>query len=211
MPTEASEILHRILIERGLTVASAESLTVGNVASHLGDISGSSAYFQGGVVAYNIDHKVGLLHVNRTAAEACNCVSEQTAREMAHGVANLFGANIGIATTGYAEPCPEEGVEAPYAWVAVVLLHRHPEKCDYEFTRRVIPDLSPMPANWDPGDPKQVETHKADRRVEVQEDVAYQAIEFLVECLEPGALEGDEVSGGDEDERRRWPTGDHGP
>jgi|GEM_PF-5496915 len=191
--TQAARVLHRILIERGLTVACAESLTVGGVASHLGEYSGSSAYFQGGVVAYNIDAKVALLHVDRKNAEACNCVSEQTAREMAHGVANLFGAHIGIATTGYAERCPEQGIDAPYAWVAIVLLHRELEKCDYEFTRKVIPDLSPLPVNWNAEE--QAAEIKQVRRIEVQEEVAYEAIELLVEALEPGALEADEMRG----------------
>ena len=53
MSTEAADALHKILLERGLTIACAESLTVGGVARHLGECSGSSAYFQGGVIAYS--------------------------------------------------------------------------------------------------------------------------------------------------------------
>jgi nicotinamide-nucleotide amidase len=48
-----------------------------------------------------------------------NSVSAEVAEQMARGVCTLFGADIGLGTTGYAEPSPENGVEDPFAWWAV--------------------------------------------------------------------------------------------
>lgn len=110
---------HDWMLKQGWTVATAESVTVGKVASKCAQESGSSAYFKGGVVAYNLDMKMKLLGVLRKTAEPCNCVSEQMAQEMALGVTNLFDSDIGIATTGYAEAYPEAGITEPYAWMAI--------------------------------------------------------------------------------------------
>lgn len=100
-------------------VAAAESLTVGRVQAELGRWSGSSGYFAGGVTAYEIAAKVKLLGVDAAHAAAVNAVSARVAEEMARGAAKLFGCEIGVATTGYAEPDPARGVAEPFAWVAV--------------------------------------------------------------------------------------------
>jgi len=102
-----------------LRLAVAESLTGGNVQARVTAESGASTYFVGGVTAYTIDQKVALLGVKRKAAEACDCVSAEIARQMAHGVCRLMGANISVATTGYAEPDPAKGMHAPKAHWAV--------------------------------------------------------------------------------------------
>ena len=102
-----------------MTVAAAESLTVGRVQAELGRWSGSSGYFAGGVTAYEIAAKVKLLGVDAGHAGAVNAVSARVAEEMARGAASLFGCEIGVATTGYAEPDASRGVAEPLAWVAV--------------------------------------------------------------------------------------------
>lgn len=111
--------LHARLLGLGLKVAAAESLTVGRVQAELGRRSGASGYFAGGVTAYEIAAKAGLLGVDAAHAAEVNAVSERVACEMARGAMKLFGARIGVATTGYAEPDPARGVDAPFAWVAV--------------------------------------------------------------------------------------------
>lgn len=78
-------------------------MTGERVAALLTSVSGSSASFVRGIVAYNIDQKVTLLGVSRDVAEPVNCVSRNAARQMADGVRGRTGATIGIATTGYAE------------------------------------------------------------------------------------------------------------
>lgn len=110
---------HDWMLEQHLTLAVAESVTVGRLASLCALHSGASAYFRGGVVAYSLEEKVKLLGVDAVTAKACNCVSSETALQMAEGVVALFGTDIGIATTGYAEPYPAEGIMNPFAWVAV--------------------------------------------------------------------------------------------
>ena len=113
--------LKQKLVESGKTIAVAESLTGGHLQATITSVSGASDYFLGGVTAYNIDQKVKLLGVDRQHAAEVNCVSQQVAIQMAAGVRNLFGSDIGLATTGYAEPWPEGGVKTPFAFIAIDL------------------------------------------------------------------------------------------
>lgn len=119
MPTDFAETLHEQMLANEMTIATAESCTVGRIMSHVGSCSGSSVYFKGGICAYDPDAKVMLLGVDAEHASEANCVSEQVAREMAEGVRDRFGADIGVATTGYAEPWPGGGVSRPMVWIAV--------------------------------------------------------------------------------------------
>src|SRR5688572_5086437 len=102
-----------------LTVAVAESLTSGHLQARVGAISGASTFFLGGITAYSLEQKVKHLGVARVAARRVNSVAAQVAAEMASGVCALFGSDLGIATTGYAEPSPADGVSDPFAWWAV--------------------------------------------------------------------------------------------
>ena len=86
------------------TLAVAESLTCGRVQARIGLISGASEFFLGGLTAYSLDQKVRHLGVVRATAVADNCVSAAVAEQMARGVCALFGSELGVATTGYAEP-----------------------------------------------------------------------------------------------------------
>ena len=101
----------------GRSIAVAESLTAGNLQALIASVSGASRYFLGGITAYNIDQKVALLGVERAVAAPVNCVSEAVARQVAAGVRRATGADVGIATTGYAEAWG--AVVTPLAWVAV--------------------------------------------------------------------------------------------
>lgn len=85
------------------TLSVAESLTGGLLSNAFVKVSGASKYFQGSITCYNITQKVKHLGVDEENAKACNCVSAQTAREMAVGCCKLFDSDIAIATTGYAE------------------------------------------------------------------------------------------------------------
>jgi nicotinamide-nucleotide amidase len=115
----ATEIKRLMLRAPKLSLAVAESLTAGNVQARVASVSGSSEYFRGGVTAYTIDQKVKLLGVDRGAAKKVNCVSAEIAEQMARGACALFDADVAVATTGYAEPSPGNGVAAPFAWWAV--------------------------------------------------------------------------------------------
>lgn len=130
--------LKSLLIDQNLSIAVAESLTAGNLQAAISSVSGSSEYFSGGVTVYNIDQKVNLLGVNRKHAASVNCVSEQVAAEMAQGVRKMFGSDIGIATTGYAEPWAPGGIETPFAWTAFGIKGKtHTEKIEPTISGRV--------------------------------------------------------------------------
>lgn len=119
MSATAAELKALMLREPKLTLAVAESLTAGHVQARVAAVSGASNFFLGGVTAYTLEQKVKLLGVKRAAAKKVNCVSAAVAEAMACGVCGLFGADVGVATTGYAEPSAAEGVTEPYAWWAV--------------------------------------------------------------------------------------------
>jgi nicotinamide-nucleotide amidase len=94
----------RLLLDAGLTLAVAESLTGGMVASRLVDVVGASTWFKGGVVAYDSQVKFDVLDVPEGPV-----VSGRAAEHMAEGVADLLGADVGLATTGVAGPDDQEG------------------------------------------------------------------------------------------------------
>jgi len=98
------EELGQKLREKGKTIAIAESMTGGLVASLITDVPGSSAYFVGGVVAYSNELKTKLLAVQQSTLETFGAVSEQTAAEMAKGIRKLTGADVGASLTGIAGP-----------------------------------------------------------------------------------------------------------
>ena len=122
MPAAIDELKALLSASPRLTLAVAESLTCGQVQARIGAISGASTFFQGGVTAYTLEHKVGLLGVDRATAVASDCVSEPVARQMARGACLLFGSDLALATTGYAERPPAGGGSGPFAWWA--LAHR---------------------------------------------------------------------------------------
>ncbi|HEC81854.1 MAG TPA: CinA family protein [Thermoplasmatales archaeon] len=93
-----------MLKEKGFTVATAESCTGGLVAHTLTNVSGSSAYFDSGVVSYSNRAKMELLGVSSEVLEKHGAVSEETARAMAEGVRLKSGVDVGVSTTGIAGP-----------------------------------------------------------------------------------------------------------
>lgn len=115
----ALELKRLLLAEPRLTLAVAESLTCGRVQARIGEASGASNYFRGGITTYTLAEKVRHLGVDRRTAQRVNSVSADIATQMARGVCALFGSDLGVATTGYAEPSPADGVAEPFAWWAI--------------------------------------------------------------------------------------------
>ncbi len=107
------------LVNKGYRISVAESLSSGNIQSRIGSIPGATQFFEGGVTVYSLEQKVKLLNVDKIHAEVVDSVSERVAREMALGVCELFNTQIGISTTGYAEPSEEMGVEQPFAFFSI--------------------------------------------------------------------------------------------
>lgn len=102
--TLLEDLVGQMLVERGETLALAESCSGGLIASRITDVAGSSAYFHGAVIAYSNAVKVAQLGVKSDTLERYGAVSEATAREMAEGVKALFGVDWGVSTTGISGP-----------------------------------------------------------------------------------------------------------
>lgn len=112
--------LGRMLQERSMTVAVAESCTGGLVGHQITNVPGSSDYFLGGVIAYSYETKERILGVRHGTLYDYGAVSRETAIEMAHGARRLIGADLGVAVTGIAGPgggTPDKPVGL--TWVAV--------------------------------------------------------------------------------------------
>ena len=106
------------LTVRGLTIATAESLTGGGLVARLVDGPGASHVVRGGACTYAVDTKASVLGVSESQLAATGPVDEQVARQMARGARSLFGADIGLSTTGVAGPGPADGFEAGTVHIA---------------------------------------------------------------------------------------------
>jgi PncC family amidohydrolase len=103
-PDQLTARLQDLAIARGLSVATAESCTGGNVAHRITARAGSSGYFLGGVVSYANEVKHRVLGVPEAVLENPGAVSEPCARAMAEGSRALLGADVAVSTTGVAGP-----------------------------------------------------------------------------------------------------------
>lgn len=118
-PLEAQ--VGKLLLEHKLTVACAESCTGGLVMHRLTNIAGSSAYFQGGTVAYSNQIKHSVLGIQENTLNVFGAVSEQVAAAMARGARATYGADVAISVTGIAGPdggTPEKPVGLTYIAIA---------------------------------------------------------------------------------------------
>jgi nicotinamide-nucleotide amidase len=102
-------VVGRLLRERGLGLATAESLTGGLLGGRVTGIAGASDYYLGGVVAYATDAKAAQLGVDPDLLAADGPVSERVAAAMAAGARSAFGADLGLAATGVAGPTEQSG------------------------------------------------------------------------------------------------------
>jgi nicotinamide-nucleotide amidase len=101
---DMAEVISRMMKNRGLTLAVAESCTGGGVVKRIVNIPGASDFLLGSAVVYSNQSKVKLLSVSEETLKETGAVSPQTAEEMARGARELYGADIAISTTGIAGP-----------------------------------------------------------------------------------------------------------
>jgi nicotinamide-nucleotide amidase len=143
------------LTQRGLTLAIAESLTGGELSAELTSTPGASRVVRGSVTAYATDIKHSVLGVDAHLLSTHGAVDSEVAAQMARGVAELFGADIGISTTGVAGPDSQDG--HPVGTVFIACFH------EAEVTTRAL--------------------HLSGNRAEIREATVERAVHLLSEIL----------------------------
>jgi nicotinamide-nucleotide amidase len=112
--TDHVERIADLAVERGVTVATSESLTCGTVSKTLGAGPNAADWFRGGIVAYQETVKFDVLGVPEGPV-----VTAQCAEQMAEGARSLLGADIVVSATGVGGPDPSEGKPAGTVFLAL--------------------------------------------------------------------------------------------
>jgi nicotinamide-nucleotide amidase len=123
--------VHDLLLARGETVVTAESLTGGLLAARLSELPGSSAILRGGIVAYSSELKQELLGVDGMTLRLAGSVTADVATAMASGARERLGATYALALTGVAGPEPWDGKPVGTVFIALA----HPGGCEVRETR----------------------------------------------------------------------------
>lgn len=147
------------LAAAGHTVAVAESLTGGRLATALADAPGSGPVFLGGVTAYDTAMKTRLLNVDAALLAEEGAVHPEVAAQMARGVRDITGASYALATTGVAGPAPQDGRPVGTVHIAVA-------------SARTTVTAEPRPAS--------------DEREDIQHETVLAALRLLHDLLRPG-------------------------
>ena len=140
-------VVGRLLADRGLTLACAESLTGGGLGERITGVPGASTYFLGSAVAYALEAKRSILHVSAETLDGPGPVSRECAAEMAAGARQLFGADVAVALTGAAGPQAHGGAEPGQVWIALdarEVEHQHGFR--WPFDRELIRRFAEMAA-----------------------------------------------------------------
>ncbi len=119
-----AEAIGKLLTEKHLTISTAESCTGGWIANQITNVSGSSQYFELGVVTYSNRSKSELLGIPKELIEQHGAVSKEVAEAMALGVRTKTGTDIGLSTTGIAGPMGETP-EKPVGLVYIGYSDKH--------------------------------------------------------------------------------------
>ena len=98
------QVLVNLLLDKNITIGTVEACTGGMIARRLVSCSGVSQVFLEGAVTYSNEAKMRTVNVKKETLDRYGAVSEETAREMAEGIAKRAGADIGVSTTGIAGP-----------------------------------------------------------------------------------------------------------
>jgi nicotinamide-nucleotide amidase len=101
---EIETVIGSLLMDRNCTVGTAESCTGGNVAALITSVAGSSRYYQGSIISYDNRIKIEQLNVNKELIDSHGAVSEEVVCQMANGVRERLGVDIGLAASGVAGP-----------------------------------------------------------------------------------------------------------
>lgn len=125
-----AQILGKKLLEKGMTVASAESCTGGNIAHEITRIAGSSSYFKGSVVSYANEVKINVLNVSSADIQVHGVVSEPVVQQMVKGVCKAMNTDCAISTSGIAGPGgAEPGKPVGTVWIAAKAADKVVSQC----------------------------------------------------------------------------------
>lgn len=125
-----AQILGKKLLEKGMTVASAESCTGGNIAHEITRIAGSSSYFKGSVVSYANEVKINVLNVSSADIDVHGVVSEPVVQQMVNGVCKAMNTDCAISTSGIAGPGgAEPGKPVGTVWIAAKAADKVVSQC----------------------------------------------------------------------------------
>ncbi|MEE9429667.1 MAG: competence/damage-inducible protein A, partial [Melioribacteraceae bacterium] len=114
------EVVGKLLKDRNLTLAIAESCTGGLISSRITNVSESSEYFQRGLITYSNGAKVELLGIDEDLLQKHGAVSLEVAQQMADSVKGVSGTDIGIAVTGIMGPTgATEGKDVGLVYIAI--------------------------------------------------------------------------------------------
>jgi len=105
--------------ERPVQVATAESLTGGDVGGAICTVPGASAYYRGGVISYAYEVKARVLGVDAQLLATEGAVNPEVAAQMAAGAARVCGADYAVSTTGVAGPAPADGQPVGTVFIGV--------------------------------------------------------------------------------------------
>jgi nicotinamide-nucleotide amidase len=157
-----------VIAMQGRTLATAESITGGQLGSTITAIPGASQIFRGGVVAYATDLKSSLLGVSDSLLADGGAVQAQVALEMATGVAVKLDADFGLAVTGVAGPTSQDGHLPGTVFVACVMRDEQGSVID-----SVVDELHLIPNGDDP----------RESRDQVREETVAAALALLLTML----------------------------
>ncbi len=149
--TTLEEVVGQLLLDKHQTLALAESCTGGYISHRVTRIAGSSAYYYGGAVTYSNEAKIRFLGVRPETLEKHGAVSRETALEMAAGIKERSGANVGLSVTGVAGPAGGSTAKpVGTVWVSIAQSERHEAKL-FNFAgdrERIIMGTSQVALNW---------------------------------------------------------------
>ena len=157
-----------ILATQGRSVATAESLTGGQLGSTITAIPGASKIYRGGVIAYATDLKTDLLGVSQSLLAEGGAVQAQVALEMATGAAQRLDAEFGLAVTGVAGPDSQDGHLPGTVFVACIQRDEQGSVID-----SVVEQLQLFPEFTDP----------QEARAQIREETVAAALELLLTFL----------------------------
>ena len=157
-----------ILAMQGRSLATAESLTGGQLGSTITAIPGASKIYRGGVIAYASDLKTDLLGVSQSLLAEGGAVQAQVALEMATGAAQRLDAEFGLAVTGVAGPDSQDGHLPGTVFVACIQRDEQGSVID-----SVVEQLQLFPEFTDP----------QEARAQIREETVAAALELLLTFL----------------------------